>query len=113
MVGKFSSAHPSPTLCNEYANEEKEFVFSVKGRPFGCLVSPYLPTPTSSIIDMNLVREIGLKMTDLQYTKFNFGGQKMRIVGKTSSLVRVTHILSWCNTSRVYFRIWELYYFED
>ena len=82
MVGKFSSEQSSPTLCNEYANEEKEFVFSVKGRPFGCLVSPYLPTPTSSIIDMNLVREIGLKMTDLQYTKFSFGGQKMRIVGK-------------------------------
>ena len=91
MVGKFSSDHPSPTLCNEYANEEKEFVFSVKGRPFGCLVSPYLPTPTSSIIDMNLVREIGLKMTDLQYTKFNFGGQKMRIVGKINITVQTIH----------------------
>ena len=91
MVGKFSSAHPSPTLCNEYVNEEKEFVFAVKGRPFGCLVSPYLPTPTSSIIDMNLVREIGLKMTDLQYTKFNFGGQKMRIVGKINITVQTIH----------------------
>ena len=91
MVGKFSSEHSSPTLCNEYANEEKEFVFSVKGRPFGCLVSPYLPTPTSSIIDMNLVREIGLKMTDLQYTKFSFGGQKMRIVGKINITVQTIH----------------------
>ena len=67
MVGNFSGVNP--TLCNKYANEDKEFVFCVKGRPFGCLVSPYLPTPTATIIDMNLVREIGLKMTDLQYTK--------------------------------------------
>ena len=89
MVGNFSGVNP--TLCNKYANEDKEFVFCVKGRPFGCLVSPYLPTPTATIIDMNLVREIGLKMTDLQYTKFCFGGQKLRIVGKVSITVQTIH----------------------
>ena len=75
MVGNFAA---QPTLCNEYANAEREFVFCVKGRPFGCLVSPHLPTPTGTIIDYNLVRDIGMKMSDLQYTKFSFGGQKMR-----------------------------------
>ena len=33
-----------PTMFYQYGNEEKEFVFCVKGRPFPCLVSPYLPT---------------------------------------------------------------------
>ena len=89
MVGHIPSIHP--TLCNEYPNEEKEFVFCVRGRPFGCLVSPHLPTPTSSIIDFNLVRDIGLKMTDLQYTKFSFGGKKMRILGKVSITVQTIH----------------------
>ena len=84
MVGSFSSVQP--TMCNEYPNEEKEYIFCIKGRPFGCLVSPHLPTPTFTIIDYNLVRDIGMKMSDLQYTKFSFGGQKMRILGKTLKL---------------------------
>ena len=89
MVANNSNVHP--TLCNEYSNKEKEFIFCVKGRPFGCLVSPHLPTPTSTIIDYNLVREIGLKMNDLQYTKFSFAGQKMRILGKVAITVQTIH----------------------
>ena len=89
MVGNISSTHP--TLCNEYSNQEKEFVFCVKGRPFGCLVSPHLPTPTASILDYNLVREIGIKMNDLQYTKFSFGGKQMRILGKVGITVQTIH----------------------
>ena len=89
MVANNSNVHP--TLCNEYANKEKEYIFCVKGRPFGCLVSPHLPTPTSTIIDYNLVREIGLKMNDLQYTKFSFAGQKMRILGKVAITVQTIH----------------------
>ena len=89
MVGNFSTVQP--TMCNEYSNKEQEFVFCVKGRPFGCLVSPHLPTPTSTIIDYNLVRDIGIKMSDLQYTKFSFGGQKMRILGKVSITVQTIH----------------------
>ena len=89
MVGSFSSVQP--TMCNEYPNEEKEYIFCIKGRPFGCLVSPHLPTPTSTIIDYNIVRDIGMKMSDLQYTKFSFGGQKMRILGKVSFTVQTIH----------------------
>ena len=24
-----------PTMCNKYPNEDKEYIFAVKGRPFG------------------------------------------------------------------------------
>ena len=40
-----------PTTFYQYANDEKEYVFCVKGRPFACLTSPHLPTPTASLID--------------------------------------------------------------
>ena len=33
-------------MTYEYGNDEKEYIFCVKGRPFPCLVSPHLPTPT-------------------------------------------------------------------
>lgn len=77
-----------PTMCYHYPNEENEYVFAVKGRPFGCLVSPHIPTPTSTIIDYNLVRDIGVKMTDLRYQKFYFAGNKLRILGKVSMTVQ-------------------------
>ena len=72
----------------EYGNQEKEFIFCVKGRPFPCLISPYLPTPSASLVDYNLVRDLGLKMTDLQCQKFSFAGFKMRILGKVSISVQ-------------------------
>ena len=80
-----------PTLCNRYPNQEKEYIFCTKGRPFGCLVSPHLPTPTSSLIDYGLVRDVGMKMTGLQYTKLSFCGQKFRILGKVSVTVQTIH----------------------
>ena len=80
-----------PTMCYTYGNEEKKYVFCVKGRPFPCLVSPYLPTPTSSLLDYNLVRDLGLKMTDLQCQKFSFSGFKMRILGKVSLTAQTIH----------------------
>ena len=80
-----------PTLKYNYANNEEEYVFCVKGRPFPCLVSPLLPTPTSSLVDYGLVRDIGLKMSDLQCAKFSFGGHKMRILGKVSITVQCIH----------------------
>ena len=86
------SENVDPTLCNKYANQDKEYIFCTKGRPFGCLVSPHLPTPTSSLIDYNLVRDVGgIKMSDLQYTKLSFGGQKFRILGKISITVQTIH----------------------
>ena len=82
---------PMPTLCNNYANEDQEFVFCTKGRPFGCLVSPHLPTPTATLIDYNLVRDVGMKMSDLQYTKLSYAGNKLRILGKVSVSVQTIH----------------------
>ena len=78
-------------MTYEYGNDEKEYIFCVKGRPFPCLVSPHLPTPTSSLLDYNLVRDLGLKMTDLQCHKFSFAGYKMRILGKIAVTVQCIH----------------------
>ena len=66
MNSKIADINIDPTLCNKYANEDQEFIFCTKGRPFGCLISPHLPTPTSTLIDYNLVRDAGMKMSDLQ-----------------------------------------------
>ena len=77
-----------PTLINHYVNGDEEYVFCVKSRPFACLVSPHLPTPTTSLIDYNLISSLGLKMSDLQCQKFYFGGHKMRILGKVSLTVQ-------------------------
>ena len=89
MVGVFTSS--DPTLCNRYPNLEKEHVFCCKGRPFGCLTSPHIPTPTSTLVDYNLVKDLGLKMYDLQYQKFSYCGQKLRILGKVSVSVQTIH----------------------
>ena len=45
-----------PTMSYTYGNNDQEFVFCVKGRPFPCLVSPHIPTPTASLLDYHLVR---------------------------------------------------------
>ena len=76
------------TLSYEYSNQDKEFVFSCKGRPFAVLVSRHLPTPTANFIDHNLVRELGLKMTNLQCKKIYFGGHQLRIIGKIQMKVQ-------------------------
>ena len=52
------------------------------------LSSQRLPVPTTSLIDYNLVRDLGLKMEDLQCSKFTFGGSKFRILGKISQTVQ-------------------------
>ena len=80
-----------PTMCYQYGNDEREYVFCVKGRPFPCLVSPYLPTPTATLLDYDLVRSLGLKMTDLQCQKFSYSGFKMRILGKISFTAQCIH----------------------
>ena len=76
------------TLCYNNYPEQKEYVFSMKGRPFSMLSSQKLPIPTSSLIDFNLVSDLGLRMTDLQCSKFSYGGQKFRILGKISQTVQ-------------------------
>ena len=75
-------------MCYQYGNDEKEFVFCVKGRPFPCLVSPHIPTPTASPLDYHFVRDLGLQMANLQCQKFSYCGFKMRILGKISMTVQ-------------------------
>ena len=91
MHYKTKNIYHEPTMTYQYGNDEKEYIFCVKGRPFPCLVSPHLPTPTSSLLDYTLVRDLGLKMTDLQCHKFSFAGYKMRILGKIAVTVQCIH----------------------
>ena len=51
-------------------------------------MSSNLPTPTSNLIDYDLIRDLSLKMTDLQCQKFHFAGNKFRILGKVSTTVQ-------------------------
>ena len=76
------------TTVYEYNSQEQEFVFCCKGKPFATLVSSNLPTPTCNLIDFDLVRDLGLKMTDLQCRKFYFAGNKFRVLGKVSTTVQ-------------------------
>ena len=76
------------TTSYSYGSDDKEYLFSCKGRPFVALVSPNLPTPSSSLIDYDLIRKMGLTMTDLQCRKLYFGGHKMRILGRVSTAVQ-------------------------
>ena len=75
------------TLCYNYGGD-KEFVFSCKNRPFAVLCSSSLPTPAATLIDHNLVMELGLKLTDLQCKKISFAGKKLRLLGKISTTVQ-------------------------
>ena len=76
------------TLCYDNYPDQREFVFSMKGRPFAMLSTQKLPVPTTSLIDFTLVSELGLKMSDLQCSKFSYGGQKFRVLGKISQTVQ-------------------------
>ena len=85
---KTKLAHKFITLCYDNFPIQREFVFSMKGRPFSMLSSQSLPVPSVSLIDFNLVNDLNLKMSDLQCAKFSFGGQKLRILGRISQTVQ-------------------------
>ena len=76
------------TFYNYSGGNESEFVFSCKGRPFTSLISSFLPTPSSTLIDYGLVKDLNLKITDLQCQKFHYGGHKMRILGHVTTAVQ-------------------------
>ena len=76
------------TTRYSYGNKDSEFVFTCKGRPFAVLVSDHIPTPTSTLLDYDLVKSLGLKITDLQCRKFCFAGNKLRILGRVSTAVQ-------------------------
>ena len=78
------------TMRYDYGNHDEEFVFAYKNRPFAVLVSPSLPTPTSSYIDHLLVMELGLKLTEVQCKKISFAGKKLRLLGKINCTVHCT-----------------------
>ena len=71
-----------------YGNNENEFVLCCKGRPFAVLVSPNLKTPTSTLMDYDLVRSLGLQLTDLQCRKFSYAGYKLRVLGRVTTAVQ-------------------------
>lgn len=75
------------TLCYDHP-DQREFVFTIKGRPFSMLSTQKLPVPSSSLIDYNLVRDLGLKMEELQCSKFSYGGSRFRILGKISQTIQ-------------------------
>ena len=78
----FSTAH------QDYSPEMKEYIFAIKGRPFAMLSSQKLPAPPVSLIDYDLVRDLGLEMHDLQCTKYTFGGARLRILGRISQTLQ-------------------------
>ena len=84
-------ADPKPnyiTMCNEGKYGDREFVVSCKGRPFSVLTAPLFPTPAFTMVDLNLIRDLNMRMTDMQCTKLFYGGQKLRICGKVSTTVQ-------------------------
>ena len=76
------------TLTYTYGAGDREFVFCCKNQPFAVLCSSSFPTPAASLIDHNLVMELGLKITDLQCKKISFAGRKLRLFGKVSTTVQ-------------------------
>jgi len=84
-------ADPKPnfiTMCNEGKYGDREFVVSCKGRPFAVLTAPLFPVPAFTMVDLNLIRDLNIRMTDMQCTKLFYGGQKLRICGKVSTTVQ-------------------------
>ena len=79
---------PSPTMSYSYGNQDEEFVFAYKSRPFAVMLSSRMPTPITSYIDHMLVKELGIKMTDFQCKKISFCGVKLRLLGKVSFTVQ-------------------------
>ena len=75
------------TMC--YDNPDmKEFVFSCKGRPFAMMSSQKIPVPTISLIDYKLVEDLGIKLTELQCSRFTFAGFRLRILGKIHQTIQ-------------------------
>ena len=79
---------PILTMSNDGISGDREFVVACKGGPFAILTSPNFPIPAATIVDYNLVRDLKLRISDLQCSKFTYGGHKLRILGKVSSSVQ-------------------------
>ena len=93
---------PAVTMSHDGISGDREFVVACKGRPFAILTSPTFPTPAATLVDYNLVRDLKLRISDLQCAKFSYGGQKLRILGKVSSSVQC--ILDGRPAGNLYFK---------
>ena len=87
MVNQVKDNKVSTTFY-QYGNDDEEYVLCSRGRPFVTLVSQNKTTPTSTLIDFGLVKELGLKMSDLQCKKFYFYGEQLRMLGTISTTVQ-------------------------
>ena len=76
------------TLCHQYQDADKEFVFVYKSQPFATSVLSSGTAPSNTLIDASLVKEFKLKMTDYKCQRFNFMGQKLRCLGRVSTFVQ-------------------------
>ena len=72
------------TLTYNYGGGNTEHILVVRGRPFSVLESPNIPTPSTTYLDYHLVRELGLKVTNLMYEKMTYCGAKLRKIGMIS-----------------------------
>ena len=63
-------------------------MFSCRGRPFTSMISKTVPTPTSTLIDYEVVKDLQIKMTDLQCKRYTFAGFKMQILGQICTAVQ-------------------------
>jgi len=83
---------PKPNLVQTTSTDgmqgDREFVVACRSRPFSILTSPNFPVPAFTMVDLSLVRELNLRMTDLQCTKLIYAGQKLRVLGKISTSVQ-------------------------
>ena len=50
-----------------------------------------LPVPSTTLIDHKLVKELGLKLNDVQCSKFSYARQKFRILGKISQTIQTVN----------------------
>jgi len=76
------------TMSHDGSQGDREFVFACKGRPFSVLTAPNFPTPAVTMVDYNLIRDLKLRLTDMQCAKLSYGGQKLRILGRLSTTVQ-------------------------
>jgi len=84
----FDTSPTRVTQCQDGYNGDLEFVVACKGRPFTILTSSNLPTPSITLVDHKLVAELKIRMSDLQCSRFHYGGKKLRILGKISTSVQ-------------------------
>ena len=89
-----------PTLSYKY-DEEEEYIFCVKGRPFPVLVSDKLPSTQETLLDYDMVRELGLKMKELQCRRFSYAGYHMRVFGTVTTTVQCVQDGEMCGTTTV------------